>query len=79
MKEAEALWETKLILLLVNQTTIASNTVGMINAITGNPYPSAIDADAFINNNIGAIESFSSPSRWNTLQEHYATNTPYTS
>jgi hypothetical protein len=37
-------------------------------------YPSAIDADAFINDNIGAIESFSSPSIDGTLWEHYATN-----
>jgi hypothetical protein len=35
--------------------------------LTGNPYPSAIDADAFINDNIGAIESFSSPSIDGTL------------
>jgi hypothetical protein len=50
-----------------NNGTIASNTVAMIITINRNPYPSAIDADAFINDNIGAIESFSSPSIDGTL------------
>lgn len=60
-----------------NNGTIASNTVGDDQLLlTGNPYPSAIDADAFITDNIGAIESFSSPSIDGTLYfwEHYATN-----
>ncbi|SEB06890.1 Por secretion system C-terminal sorting domain-containing protein [Flavobacterium gillisiae] len=60
-----------------NNGTIASSTVGDDQLLlTGNPYPSAIDADAFINDNIGAIESFSSPSLDGTLYfwEHYATN-----
>jgi hypothetical protein len=35
-----------------NNGTIASNTVGESILLTGNPYPSAIDADAFINDNI---------------------------
>jgi uncharacterized repeat protein (TIGR01451 family) len=60
-----------------NNGTIASNTVGDDQLLlTGNPYPSAIDADAFINDNIVANESFSSPSIDGTLYfwEHYATN-----
>jgi hypothetical protein len=42
--------------------------------LTGNPYPSALDADAFITDNINAIQSFSSPSIdgtlyfWNIMQ-----------
>jgi hypothetical protein len=35
--------------------------------LTGNPYPSALDADAFITDNINAIQSFSSPSIDGTL------------
>jgi hypothetical protein len=42
-----------------NNGTISSNTVGDDQLLlTGNPYPSAIDADAFITDNITAIESF---------------------
>jgi hypothetical protein len=60
-----------------NNGTIATNTVGDDQLLlTGNPYPSAIDADAFITDNISAIQSFSSPSIDGTLYfwEHYATN-----
>ena len=60
-----------------NNGTIATNTVGNDQLLlTGNPYPSAIDADAFITDNISAIQSFSSPSIDGTLYfwEHYATN-----
>ena len=60
-----------------NNGTIATNTVGDDQLLlTGNPYPSAIDADAFITDNISAIQSFSSPSTDGTLYfwEHYATN-----
>lgn len=60
-----------------NNGTISSNTVGDDQLLlTGNPYPSAIDADAFITDNISSIESFSSPSIDGTLYfwEHYATN-----
>jgi hypothetical protein len=60
-----------------NNGTIATNTVGNDQLLlTGNPYPSALDADAFITDNINAIQSFSSPSIDGTLYfwEHYATN-----
>jgi hypothetical protein len=58
-----------------NNGTIATNTVGNDQLLlTGNPYPSALDADAFITDNINAIQSFSSPSIdgtlyfWNIMQ-----------
>ncbi|MBU0939840.1 MAG: choice-of-anchor D domain-containing protein [Bacteroidetes bacterium] len=60
-----------------NNGTISSNTVGGDQLLlVGNPYPSALDADAFINENINSIQSFTSPSIDGTLYfwEHYATN-----
>lgn len=60
-----------------NNGTIASNTVGSDQLLlVGNPYPSALDADAFINENINTIQSFASPSIDGTLYfwEHYASN-----
>jgi trimeric autotransporter adhesin len=49
---------------LINTNTVASDQL----LLTGNPYPSALDADAFINNNSGSIDG--------TLYfwEHYSTN-----
>lgn len=52
-----------------NNGLIASNTVASDQLLlTGNPYPSALDADAFINDNLGSIDG--------TLYfwEHYASN-----
>ena len=52
-----------------NNSTIASNSVGANQLIlTGNPYPSALDANAFINDNMSSIDG--------TLYfwEHYTTN-----
>lgn len=60
-----------------NNGTISSNTVGDDQLLlTGNPYPSALDADAFITDNISSLETFSSPSIDGTLYfwEHYASN-----
>ncbi|MBC5841314.1 T9SS type A sorting domain-containing protein [Flavobacterium sp. F-380] len=60
-----------------NNGTIATNTVGSDQLLlAGNPYPSALDADAFITDNINSIKSFNSPSIDGTLYfwEHYATN-----
>lgn len=60
-----------------NNGTIATNTVGDDQLLlTGNPYPSSIDADAFITDNISSLQTFSSPSTDGTLYfwEHYATN-----
>jgi hypothetical protein len=52
---------------LINSNTVASNQL----LLTGNPYTSAIDAEAFINNNSGSIDG--------TLYfwEHYSTNTTH--
>ena len=55
-----------------NNGSITTNTVGDDQLLlTGNPYPSALDADAFITANIG-----SNPSTDGTLYfwEHYASN-----
>ena len=52
-----------------NNGTITTNTVSTDQLLlTGNPYPSALDAQAFINDNIGSIDG--------TLYfwEHYLTN-----
>ena len=52
-----------------NNGTIATNTVASDQLmLTGNPYPSALNATAFINDNLGSIDG--------TLYfwEHYATN-----
>jgi hypothetical protein len=52
-----------------NNGTIASNSVGADQLLlTGNPYPSAMDADAFINDNLAYMDG--------TLYfwEHYTTN-----
>ena len=60
-----------------NNGTIATNTVGSDQLLlAGNPYPSALDADAFITDNINSIKSFTSPSIDGTLYfwEHYASN-----
>jgi hypothetical protein len=60
-----------------NNGTIVSNTVGDDQLLlTGNPYPSALDADTFITDNLTSIEAFTSPSIDGTLYfwEHYATN-----
>ncbi|TDE45909.1 choice-of-anchor D domain-containing protein [Flavobacterium rhamnosiphilum] len=60
-----------------NNGSIATNTVGDDQLLlTGNPYPSALDADAFITDNINSLETFSSPSIDGTLYfwEHYASN-----
>lgn len=52
-----------------NNGTIATNTVAADQLLlTGNPYPSALDATAFINDNLGSIDG--SLYFW----EHYATN-----
>ncbi|WP_367754919.1 choice-of-anchor D domain-containing protein [Flavobacterium sp. WC2430] len=60
-----------------NNGTI-TNTVGADQLLlTGNPYPSALDANKFINDNIGSIEtSTSNPAIDGALYfwEHYATN-----
>ncbi|MFV8343024.1 LamG-like jellyroll fold domain-containing protein [Flavobacterium sp. XS2P39] len=60
-----------------NNGTITSNTVGDDQLLlTGNPYPSALDADTFITDNLTSIDAFTSPSIDGTLYfwEHYATN-----
>ncbi|MFV8373985.1 LamG-like jellyroll fold domain-containing protein [Flavobacterium sp. LB1P71] len=60
-----------------NNGTITTNTVGDDQLLlTGNPYPSALDADAFITDNISSLETFSNPSTDGTLYfwEHYTTN-----
>ncbi|TDE53809.1 LamG-like jellyroll fold domain-containing protein [Flavobacterium sp. GT3P67] len=60
-----------------NNGSITTNTVGDDQLLlTGNPYPSALDADAFITDNILSLETFSNPSTDGTLYfwEHYATN-----
>ncbi|WP_291112179.1 LamG-like jellyroll fold domain-containing protein [Flavobacterium sp. UBA4120] len=60
-----------------NNGTITTNTVGDDQLLlTGNPYPSSLDADAFITDNISSLETFTSPSTDGTLYfwEHYATN-----
>lgn len=60
-----------------NNGTIATNTVGNDQLLlTGNPYPSSLDADAFITDNISSLETFTSPSIDGTLYfwEHYASN-----
>ncbi|WP_051929313.1 LamG-like jellyroll fold domain-containing protein [Flavobacterium sp. 83] len=60
-----------------NNGTISTNTVGDDQLLlTGNPYPSSLDADAFITDNISSLETFTSPSIDGTLYfwEHYATN-----
>jgi hypothetical protein len=60
-----------------NNGSIATNTVGDDQLLlTGNPYPSSIDADAFITDNISSLETFTSPSIDGTLYfwEHYASN-----
>jgi hypothetical protein len=60
-----------------NNGTITSNIVGDDQLLlTGNPYPSAIDADAFITDNISSLETFTNPSTDGTLYfwEHYASN-----
>ncbi len=60
-----------------NNGSITTNTVGDDQLLlTGNPYPSALDADAFITDNINSLETFSSPSIDGTLYfwEHYASN-----
>jgi hypothetical protein len=60
-----------------NNGSITTNTVGDDQLLlTGNPYPSALDADAFITDNINSLETFTSPSTDGTLYfwEHYATN-----
>ncbi|KIA85151.1 hypothetical protein OA85_12140 [Flavobacterium sp. AED] len=60
-----------------NNGTIATNTVGDDQLLlTGNPYPSSLDADAFITDNISSLETFTSPSIDGTLYfwEHYASN-----
>jgi hypothetical protein len=52
-----------------NNGTITSNSVTLNQLLlTGNPYPSALDANAFINDNVGSIDG--------TLYfwEHYTTN-----
>ncbi len=52
-----------------NNGTIASNSVNADQLLlTGNPYPSALDANAFINDNLGSMDG--------TLYfwEHYTTN-----
>jgi hypothetical protein len=42
-----------------NNGTIATNTVGNDQLLlTGNPYPSALDADAFITDNINQFNHF---------------------
>jgi hypothetical protein len=60
-----------------NNGTIATNTVGDDQLLlTGNPYPSSLDADAFITDNISSLETFTSPSIDGTLYfwEHYTSN-----
>lgn len=60
-----------------NNGTISTNFVGDDQLLlTGNPYPSALDADAFITDNISSLETFTSPSIDGTLYfwEHYASN-----
>ncbi|MFV5699430.1 LamG-like jellyroll fold domain-containing protein [Flavobacterium sp. ZT3R17] len=60
-----------------NNGSIATNTVGDDQLLlTGNPYPSSLDADAFITDNISSLETFISPSIDGTLYfwEHYASN-----
>lgn len=60
-----------------NNGTITTNTVGDDQLLlTGNPYPSSLDADAFITDNISSLETFTSPSIDGTLYfwEHYASN-----
>jgi len=55
-----------------NNGTIATNSVGADQLLlTGNPYPSALDADAFITDNSASIDG--------TLYfwEHYTTNTTH--
>jgi hypothetical protein len=60
-----------------NNGTIATNTVGNDQLLlTGNPYPSALDADAFITDNINSI-IFKPFHRWYFIfLEHYAVTTP---
>ncbi|MFV5695065.1 LamG-like jellyroll fold domain-containing protein [Flavobacterium sp. LB3P122] len=60
-----------------NNGTISTNTIGDNQLLlAGNPYPSALDADAFITDNISSLETFSNPSTDGTLYfwEQYATN-----
>jgi hypothetical protein len=60
-----------------NNGTISTNTVGDDQLLlTGNPYPSSLDADAFITDNILSLETPSNPATDGTLYfwEHYATN-----
>ncbi|MFV5684428.1 LamG-like jellyroll fold domain-containing protein [Flavobacterium sp. GB2R13] len=60
-----------------NNGSIATNAVGDDQLLlTGNPYPSSLDADAFITDNISSLETFTSPSIDGTLYfwEHYASN-----
>nr|WP_315179286.1 choice-of-anchor D domain-containing protein [uncultured Flavobacterium sp.] len=63
-----------------NNGTI-NNTVGADQLLLiGNPYPSALDADKFINDNIGSIEtSTTNPAIDGALYfwEHYTTNTSH--
>jgi hypothetical protein len=59
-----------------NNGTITSNTVGSNQLLlAGNPYPSALDANAFITDNINSIQT-TGPSINGTLYfwEHYASN-----
>ena len=55
---------------LINSNTVLSDQL----LLTGNPYPSALDADAFINDNVGSVDATDG-----TLYfwEHYSTNTTH--
>ena len=66
-----------------NYTFVGKPNNGLINSnsvladqllLTGNPYPSALDADAFINDNVGSVDATDG-----TLYfwEHYSTNTTH--
>ncbi|TRX27548.1 T9SS type A sorting domain-containing protein [Flavobacterium franklandianum] len=66
-----------------NYTFVGKPNNGLINSnsvlpdqllLTGNPYPSALDADAFINDNVGSLDATDG-----TLYfwEHYSTNTTH--
>ena len=56
---------------LINSNTVLSDQLLLI----GNPYPSALDADAFINDNAGSIDRATDGTLY--FWEHYSTNTTH--